>query len=244
MSPIRHVPLRALAGISQHHHAGLGAVGALHDGRKIVVKAPRDHKYRGAKFIQSHKHLLRRLSLRHNAHLVFHRQHLGDACPEDCLVIRQYQFEHVVCAPKVATVRISTLRDPHSVILSEAKGEGSSCSAYEFLINSYESITHATPLPSATSCHGFDRCAPRAPCTDLYVFLAAGYVGGQRDFKLHGRANLQRCVGADKHSRRAQISRGSLGVAARASLMDLDRQFQRKSFSGPRFGHNASSCVA
>src|ERR1700731_532205 len=76
-----------------------------------------------------------------------------------------------------------------------------------------------------------------------HAFRAARYVGRQRNLKLHRRSNLERCVGANVNSRRAQISRSSLGVAARPLFMYLDRQFQRKSFSGPRFGHSASSFV-
>src|ERR1700722_3084494 len=73
---------------------------------------------------------------------------------------------------------------------------------------------------------------------------ATGDVGRQRDLELHRRTYFERCVGANINSRRAQISCRSLGVATRALFMYLDRQFQRKSFSGPRFGHSASSFVA
>src|SRR5580658_4083160 len=72
------------------------------------------------------------------------------------------------------------------------------------------------------------------------VLLPPGNVGWKRNLKLHRRTNLQRRVGANVHSRRAQISCKPLGVAARLLIVNLDRQFQRKSFSGPRFGHSAS----
>jgi hypothetical protein len=42
----------------------------------------------GAKFIERHKHLFGGLRLGHNAHLVFYRQHLGDASPENRLIVR------------------------------------------------------------------------------------------------------------------------------------------------------------
>ena len=95
--------LRALAGIGEHDDAGLGLVGGLHDGGKIVVKSRRHDQHGGAKLIQRHEHLLRSLRLRHDAHLVFHRQHFGDARAENCLVIGQNQFEHVVNAPRKST---------------------------------------------------------------------------------------------------------------------------------------------
>src|SRR5580704_2488358 len=79
---------------------------------------------------------------------------------------------------------------------------------------------------------------------DDHILPPPGDVGWQRDLKLHRRPNLQRRVGANVNSRRAQISCSPLGVAAGALFMYLDRQFQRKSFSGPRFGHSASSFVA
>ena len=100
MGAASHVPLRALAGIGEDDHASLRFVRSLHDGGKIVVKSRRRDQHRGTEFVQSHEHLLRRLRLGNNTHLVFHRQHLGNASPEDCLVIGQNQFEHFVIAPK------------------------------------------------------------------------------------------------------------------------------------------------
>src|ERR1700731_3380112 len=53
-----------------------------------------------------------------------------------------------------------------------------------------------------------------------YVFLAAGYVRGQSDFKFHWRTHLQRRVSADVNPRRAQIPGYALGVAAGIVLMN------------------------
>ena len=76
-----------------------------------------------------------------------------------------------------------------------------------------------------------------------YVLLPTRHFGRQRDFEFHGRANLHRRIGADVDARRAQVSRH--GVSNHLSLMNLDGQFQRKSFSCPRFfGHKASSALA
>ena len=72
---------------------------------EIVVKARRHHQHRGTEFVQSHEHLLLRLGLRHNSHLIFHGKHFSDARPEDRLVIGQNQFEHVVNAPKKSAAK-------------------------------------------------------------------------------------------------------------------------------------------
>ena len=100
--------LRALAGIGQDDDAGLRLVGALHDGGKVVVESRRNHQYRGAKLIQRHEHLFRSLRLGHDAHLVFHRQHFGDARPEDCLVVGQNQFEHFQRSRKIYEFRTNS----------------------------------------------------------------------------------------------------------------------------------------
>src|ERR1019366_6809282 len=99
-----------------------------HNSGKVAMESRSHHQHRGTKLVQCHEHLFRGLGLGHNAHLIFHRQHFGNAGPEDRLVIGQNQFEHVVNAPK------SPLQND-----------------YEFLTNSYESITQATPRPSPPS---------------------------------------------------------------------------------------------
>src|SRR5579863_6622275 len=78
-----------------------------------------------------------------------------------------------------------------------------------------------------------------------HILLPARYIRRQRDLKFHRRPYLQRRVRAYIYSRRAQISRQSLRIAARRLAMQLDRQLQRKPFSGPCFfGHSPSSFVA
>jgi hypothetical protein len=77
------------------------------------------------------------------------------------------------------------------------------------------------------------------------VFLTAGHFRGQSDFKFHRRTDFHRRIGADVHSRRAKISGDSFRVSASFALMDLNRQFQRESFSGPCFfPHGTSSKLA
>src|SRR5205807_7961592 len=104
----------------QHDHTGLGAVRGLHDRGKVVMESRRRDQHCGTELVQRHEHLFGCLRLGHNAHLIFHGKHFGDARPEDRLVIGQNQFEHLSALRKI----------------------------YEFLTNSYESITQATPRPS------------------------------------------------------------------------------------------------
>ena len=101
MGAVGHVLLRALPGIGQDDDASPGFVGGLHDGGKVVVESCRYHQHGGAKLIQGHEHLFRILRLGHDAHLIFHGQHLRDARPEDRLIIRQNQFEHFQRSPKI-----------------------------------------------------------------------------------------------------------------------------------------------
>src|SRR5579859_317952 len=121
------MPLRALAGVSQHNHARFGLIGRHHNRGKVVMESCCNDEHRGTELVQRHEHLFRGLGLGHNAHLIFHGKHFCDARPEDCLVIGQNQFEHVVNAPRKSSI------------------------SYEFLTNSYESITQATPRPSPPS---------------------------------------------------------------------------------------------
>src|SRR5579862_2010781 len=79
---------------------------------------------------------------------------------------------------------------------------------------------------------------------DGHIFLAAGHLGRQRDFKFHRRSNLHRGIGANVHARCAEISGYTVRVSGIA-LMNLDRQFQRESFPGPCFfPHGTSSRLA
>jgi hypothetical protein len=71
-----------------------------------------------------------------------------------------------------------------------------------------------------------------------YVLVATRQFRRQSNLKLNTRPDVKRRVPADVHTRRAHI-------ASRASLLNplnLDWQFQRKSFSSSRFGgHKPSS---
>jgi hypothetical protein len=90
----------ALAGVGQHNNASLRFVGSLYDGSEVTIK-PRSHNQNsGAEFIERHEHLFRRLCLGHDTHLVLNGEHFRDAGSEDCLVIGQNQFEHVLKAPR------------------------------------------------------------------------------------------------------------------------------------------------
>src|SRR5579864_4595098 len=78
-----------------------------------------------------------------------------------------------------------------------------------------------------------------------YVLFSARYFWRQRNFKLHGRSNIQRSVGADVDAGGAQVSGCSLCIAARLCFMNLNRQMQGKPFSCPCFfGHSSSSVLA
>jgi len=68
----------------------------LQDAGEIGMESTRYHQNRSSKFVQGHEHLLLGLRLRNNAHLVFDRQNLGDPRAKNCLVVGQYQFEHLL----------------------------------------------------------------------------------------------------------------------------------------------------
>jgi hypothetical protein len=72
------------------------------------------------------------------------------------------------------------------------------------------------------------------------IVLAAGDFGRKGDLKLDGRADLERCIGADVNSGGAEIAGHASGFNRGIFLMNLDRQMQRKPFSGTRFGHDSS----
>ena len=89
-----HIFLSALAGVAQDDNPRADLVRRLQHTVEFVVKAPSHYQHCRAEFIERHEHLLRRLRLRHNAHLVLDRQHLGDPRTKNCLIIGQYQFQH------------------------------------------------------------------------------------------------------------------------------------------------------
>ena len=72
------------------------------------------------------------------------------------------------------------------------------------------------------------------------IVLAAGDFRWKGDFKFDGRADLQRCVGADVNTGGAKIAGHASGFNRGIFLMNLDRQVQRKPFPGTRFGHDSS----
>src|ERR1035438_292423 len=76
------------------------------------------------------------------------------------------------------------------------------------------------------------------------IVLAARNVRRQGNLKLDGRADLERCVGADVNAGGAQIAGHATGFTRGIFLMNLDRQMQRKPFPGTRFGHDSSSALA
>src|SRR5208282_3648905 len=88
---------------------------------------------------------------------------------------------------------------------------------------------------------------PHYAAAALYynIFLAARHFRRQGDFKLDGRADLERCVGANVHTGGTQIAGHAAADLTRGIfLMNLYRQMQRKPFPGTRFGHDSSSAVA
>src|SRR5579863_10421195 len=96
-------------------------------------------------------------------------------------------------------------------------------------------IDHAGHAAAFAAFSSFIGAHHPALALDGHIFLTARHFRRQRDLKFHGRTNLHRDVGLDVHAGRAQIPRHSLGVCAGFALMNLNRQFQRKPFSGPCF---------
>ena len=72
------------------------------------------------------------------------------------------------------------------------------------------------------------------------VLVAAREFRRQRNFKLHMRTDIQVGVATDVNSGGTHVA----GCAAFVEPLDLDRQFQRKSFSSSRFGHKPSFTLA
>src|SRR5581483_12141038 len=89
-----HIFLRALASIAEHYNSRADFIRRLHNGVEVAVKPASHHQNCGAEFVESHKHLLRSLRLRNDAHLVFYGQHLGDARAKNSLVVGQNEFQH------------------------------------------------------------------------------------------------------------------------------------------------------
>jgi len=56
----------------------------------------RDHQNRGLEFVERHEHLLGCLRLRHDAHLVFDGENLGDAGSNMAWLSAQNQFQHSI----------------------------------------------------------------------------------------------------------------------------------------------------
>src|SRR5262249_51124794 len=77
---------------------------------------------------------------------------------------------------------------------------------------------------------------------DDHVFFATSHFGGEGDFKLYWGTDIQRGIGADVHTRGAQIPRHAAGFAGGVLLVNFDRQFERESLTGPGFGHNLLRC--
>jgi hypothetical protein len=77
-----------------------------------------------------------------------------------------------------------------------------------------------------------------------YVIFTARDLWGKGNFKLDGRADLERSVGTNVNASGAEIAGHTAGVASGIFPMNLDRQMERKPFSGTRFSHNSSSAVA
>src|SRR5580698_6506142 len=68
------------------------------------------------------------------------------------------------------------------------------------------------------------------------IILAACNLGRQGDLKLYGRADFESSIGANIHARGAEIaSHAAMGVVRAIFPVNLDRQMQRKPFSGTRF---------
>src|SRR5579864_1567460 len=106
-------------------------------------------------------------------------------------------------------------------------------------------VDHAGHTAAFSTFSGFIGAYHSPLALDGHVLRTARHLRRQRDFKFHRRTNLHRGIGADVHPGRAEIPSDSLGVPAAFALMDLDRQFQRKSFSGPCFfPHGTSSRLA
>jgi hypothetical protein len=76
------------------------------------------------------------------------------------------------------------------------------------------------------------------------VVFAARYLGRKCDLKLYGRANLQGSIGANVNAGGTEIAGHAARVDYRIFLVNLDRQMQRKPFSGTRFSHDSSSAPA
>ena len=60
-----------------------------------------NHQDSRPELVESHEHLLSRLSLSHDAHLIFYCQHLGDPRAEDSLIVGQNQFQHLFTVPQI-----------------------------------------------------------------------------------------------------------------------------------------------
>ena len=90
----RHVFLRTLAGIAQHHNPGADFRRALQYRVEVVVKASGNNQHSRAELVERHEHLLGRLGLRDDAHLVFDRENFCDPRAKNSLVVCQNEFQH------------------------------------------------------------------------------------------------------------------------------------------------------
>jgi hypothetical protein len=63
------------------------------------------------------------LCLRHDAHFILYRQHFGNACPEDGLIVGQNQFQHLFSSsPLVANKIVGVNHAGHTARLRGTAG--------------------------------------------------------------------------------------------------------------------------
>src|ERR1700722_12684532 len=72
------------------------------------------------------------------------------------------------------------------------------------------------------------------------VFLSPGDFRRQYNLELRVGAHFQRRIRSNVNSGGAQVSGYSASLSRLVRLMNLDRQFEGKPFSRPRFGHKSS----
>src|SRR5438105_4597287 len=153
-------------------------------------------------------------------------------------------------------VRRSRTRNPTISFSVSSLGTATSCTQVSprATLRTHSTSAALVTLRYTTPWAPFDMCfsafsgfigAHHSPLAlDGHMFLTARHLRGQRNFKFNRRTNLHGSIGADVHARSAEISRDALGISG-FPFMNLDRQFQRKSFSGPCFfPHGTSSMLA